>query len=383
MLATAALLMVGTLDLNSLVSQVDPRRMRATVEKLASWPNRNTNNSTLTEAAEWIAAEYRKIPGIEVEIMRYTVKKSARIAADKEVVQAIATLKGATDRRLIVGGHFDTINMVERSTESTYTNPSPGANDDASGTSLALELARLMASHKWNHTIHFVAFSGEEQGLLGSGALAARAKKEGWTIDGVFSNDMVGNSGNTVGKNTKQVRVFSDDTDHPLSRELARFVAWHARGEKFTPKLVLRKDRFGRGGDHTPFHNVGFPAIRFVEVYEEYTRQHTADDRPEFMDWGYLGNVAKLNLRALATLAQAGPPPTDVRIDRRQSHETRITWKSKPGVNYVVFWRDTRSAEWTHSRPVGAVSEATITEANKDDYIFGVAPENGVPVEAL
>jgi hypothetical protein len=383
MLATAALLMVGTLDLNSLVSQVDPRRMRATVEKLASWPNCNTNNSTLTEAAEWIAGEYRKIPGIEVEIMRYTVKKSARIAADKEVVQVIATLKGATDRRLIVGGHFDTINMVERSTESTYTNPSPGANDDASGTSLALELARLMASHKWNHTIRFVAFSGEEQGLLGSGALAARAKKEGWTIDGVFSNDMVGNSGNKIGKNTKQVRVFSDDTDHPLSRELARFVAWHARGEKFTPKLVLRKDRFGRGGDHTPFHNVGFPAIRFVEVYEEYTRQHTAEDRPEFMDWGYLGNVAKLNLRALATLAQAGPPPTDVRIDRRQSHETRITWKSKPGVNCVVFWRDTRSAEWTHSRPVGTVSEATITEANKDDFIFGVAPENGVPVEAL
>src|ERR1044072_670827 len=212
MLAMLAMTAVVQNSLFDLQKQVDSKRLKATVEKLASWHDRNINNPTLTEPAEWIASEYRKIPGLEVELMRYPVKKGSRVLEDKEVVQVVATLKGATDRRIIVGGHFDTINMTERDLAKSLLLASPGANDDASGTAMAMEVARIMAQQKWNQTMVFVAFSGEEQGLLGSAALAARAKTEGWKIDAVLSNDIVGSTKTDDGlSDPTHIRVFSDD----------------------------------------------------------------------------------------------------------------------------------------------------------------------------
>lgn len=368
-------------DIPTLLKEVDARRLRATVERLASWPNRNTNNPTLTEAAEWIASEYRKIPGLQVEIMRYRIERGQRVPEAKEVVQVVATLPGQTPRRILVGGHMDTINMKEGKVDS----PSPGANDDASGTSVALELARILAKYKWKNTLVFVAWSGEEQGLLGSRALAKRAKEEKWPIDAVLSNDMVGNSQNNLGqKNARQLRVFSEESEDHNSRELARFIDWNSRGKirGFAPKLVFRRDRFARGGDHTPFNQEGFTAVRLVEVHEEYSRQHTKDDLPGAMDWAYLANSARLNLLTMATLAEAAEAPREVRVDRAQGYDTKLTWRATPGTKYVIYWRETTSPLWEKAQEVGAVSEVVIPKIHKDDHVFAVGAIGGVPVEA-
>jgi Zn-dependent M28 family amino/carboxypeptidase len=316
---------------------------------------------------------------MQVELMKYRVEKSARISEEMEVVQVVAALPGEDDRRIIIGGHLDSLNLRV----DAKTGAAPGANDDASGTVVALEVARAMATRKWKHTLVFVGWTGEEQGLLGSRAMAEKAKAEGWKVDAVLSNDTVGSPVNKAGqRNDKQVRVFSEEVPEHESRELARFIAFLTRDKAFGVKLVFRRDRFGRGGDHTPFNQNGFNAVRFVEVHEEYTRQHTPDDLPEFVDPAYVSNVAKVNLLVMSSLANAGVAPTNVSIDRRQGHDTTVSWRGAEGDSYTVYWRDTASPVWQGSKDVGAVSRATIEGVNKDDHIFGVGAAGGIPVEA-
>jgi Zn-dependent M28 family amino/carboxypeptidase len=388
---------------SAMLREIDPKRMRAVVEHLSSMPNRNTNNPTLFEAAEWIAAEYRKIPGLQVELMKYTAPKGARVPVEKEVVQVVATLPGETDRRILVGGHFDSINMVDR--EAGLNARAPGADDDLSGVSMAMEVARVMSQRKWRHTVVFVAFSGEEQGLLGSKALAKRAREEGWKIDAVLSSDIIGSSKNLAGQSDPHhIRVFSEDpeTVHRTparvtdpnavaqtvpehnSRELARIIEFVTRNKVhgFNVKLIFRKDRFGRGGDHTSFNDQGFTAVRFTEMYEEYSHQHTPNDLIEYMDFDYLANVARINLLTMASLGDAGDAPTNVRVARAQSHDTPLKWQSRPGTKYVVYWRETTAPVWQHWKEVGEVDHATIEKTSKDDNVFAVGAVGGVPVEA-
>lgn len=371
------MLLVATLP--TAMDDIDPKSLRATVEKLASFHTRNTSSPGLTEAAEWLASEYRKVPGIQAEIMKYTIPKGRRVPEEKEVVQVIAKLPGEDDRVLMVGGHFDSLNIQG----DIMTGRAPGANDDGSGTALALEAARAMAGTKRKHTVMFVAWSGEEQGLFGSKAMAERAKTEGWKLDAVLSNDTVGSSSNKAGdKDASHIRLFSDESDEHQSRELARYIAWLARNDSFQPKLVFRRDRFGRGGDHMSFNEQGFTAVRFVEVHEEYTRQHTEDDLPTAMDFVYLANVTRLNVKVLSSLADAGPQPERVTVDRRQGVGAHIRWQATPGTEYEVFWRDTTSPVWEGSLKVGAVSEARFDKIGKDDHIFAVGAVGGIPVEA-
>lgn len=381
--------------LEELFKQVSPERLKATVEKLASWNTRNTNTPQLTEAAEWIAGEYRKIPGIQVELFKYKIVASRRVPEDKEVVEVVAVLPGKTDRRILVGGHFDTINL----SADVFTGRAPGANDDGSGTSLALELARVMSARKWTNTLVFCAFSGEEQGLLGSRALSQRAKAENWLLKAVFSNDIVGSSSNKNGqKDNKHIRIFSEEwqpgaqssaagqATRPQhnARELARLIEWEARKNLrgFSVKLVFRRDRFGRGGDHTSFTEEGFNAVRFTEMHEEYSHQHNADDLPQYMDFDYLANVARANMAGMAALADAGPASANVRMVRDQGHNTLITWAGQPGVRYTVYWRETTSPVWQQSRKVGAVERAVFEKLSVDDYVFAVGAEGGIPVVA-
>jgi hypothetical protein len=368
-------------ELTQMLSQVDRERLRATVERLAAFHTRNTLSPTLEEAAAWLAGEYRKIPGIEVELMRYTLPRGRRVAEDKEVVQVIATLPGRSSRMVLVGGHLDSLNLQV----DPVTGRAPGANDDASGVALALELARIMSARKWEHTLVFVGWTGEEQGLHGARAMAKRAKAEGWQLEAVLNNDTVGSSENKLGqKDDKQVRVFSDEAATNNSRELARFIELATRGrvQDFGIKLVMRRDRFGRGGDHTPFAEEGYSAVRFIEVHEEFSRQHTPDDLPEFMDWDYLANVTRMNLISMAVLAEAGAAPANVRVDMRQGHDTTITWTATPGTRYIVYWRDTGSPIWQGWRVVDQASRATIARINKDDHIFAVGALGGIPIEA-
>ncbi len=370
-----------------MLDQIDPKRLHATVEALAKWNTRNTNTPELTQAAEWIASEYRKIPGMQVEIWHYTIPKGRRVPEEKQVVEVIAKLQGEDDRLVMVGGHMDSINL----SADIFSGRAPGANDDASGTALALELARVMSTKKWKHSLMFIAFSGEEQGLNGSQALAKRAKDENWQIEAFLNNDMVSNTTNDLGKkDDSHVRVFSEESDKHQSRELARFIEWVCRGKVKSPdgktpfeiKLVLRKDRFGRGGDHSPFNDQGFNAVRFVEVEEAYTRQHTPNDLPEFSDPKYHACIAKMNLLAMSALAQAGTQPSDVLIKRDQSHHTTISWHKTDGVKYMVYWRDTASAVWQGSKEVGEADHAVIENVNKDDHMFAVGAMGGIPVPA-
>ncbi len=366
-----------------LIAQVDASRMRENIAHLSSMPNRNTNNTTLTEAARYIADQYRQIPGLQVEIMKYLAPKGQRVPIQKEVVEVVATLPGFTDRKVIIGGHFDSINMVER---TNLEAAAPGANDDLSGMSQALECARVMARRKWKNTLVFVAFSGEEQGLLGSTALAKRAKAENWKIDAVLSDDIVGSSRSLNGQSDRHhVRVFSEESPKHNSRELARFIEWNSRGKipGFSPKLVFRRDRFQRGGDHSSFNAEGYTAVRFTEPYEEFTRQHTKEDLIQYVDFDFLANVARLNLYTAATLAEADPAPTDVRYDPKQAHDTIIRWAPVSGSKFVVYWRDTTSPIWQRAITVDAgKGEITIPKVNKDDTIFAVGSIGGVPVEA-
>ncbi|MDI9640931.1 M28 family metallopeptidase [Kamptonema cortianum] len=362
---------------------VSPENLRSTVEKLASFTTRNTLSAGLRESCEWLAEEFRKIPGIEVELMEYTAPKGRRIPEDTKVVQVVATLKGRTDRTILIGGHIDSLNLEV----DPKTGRAPGANDDASGVAVTLEAARVLATRQWNQTIKFVAFSGEEQGLLGATALAKRAKAESWKLEAVLNNDTVGSSSNKAGqKDDKRIRVFSEEGENHQSRELARFLEYVVRQEMkpfdFGIKLVFRRDRFGRGGDHTPFVMEGFNAVRFIEVHEEYSRQHTPDDLPEHMDFDYLLQVTRANVLCLASLADAGLPPTQVQIKRDQSHDTTVTWAGSPDTEYFVYWRETTSPIWMGRVSAGRNTSATLKLINKDDHIFAVGAEFGVPVEA-
>ncbi|ARU40569.1 hypothetical protein CCB80_05210 [Armatimonadetes bacterium Uphvl-Ar1] len=314
--------------------------------------------------------------------MDYTLPQGRRIPEPTPCTQVIATLSGTRPNRILIGGHLDSLNLSVKPQEG----PAPGANDDASGVAVAAELARILAAQSHPNTLQFVAFTGEEQGLLGAAALAARAKSENWIIDAVLNNDTVGSSSNLSGqKDDQRIRIFSEEAETHNSRELARFAELIIREtqSEFRAKLVFRRDRFGRGGDHTPFANAGFNAVRFIEVHEEFAHQHTLDDTIEKMDFDYLARVAAANLAVMATLAQAGDSPKEVQIKRDQTHDTTITWQAAPGTKYVVYHRETTSPVWRSVIPVGETDSHTVKLINKDDHIFAVGAEFGVPLEAL
>lgn len=362
----------------------DPARLRTTVEKLASFQTRNTLSTTLNDAVAYVESEFKKIPGLNVEVMEYVAPKGRRVPEPTKVKQVVATLKGKSDRVILVGGHLDSLNLQA----DPLTGRAPGANDDASGVALVLECARLLAGSERECTIKFVAFTGEEQGLLGATALAQRAKDEGWKLEAVFNNDTVGSSSNKNGqRDENHIRLFSEEATGEAkheSRELARYLEWLVRDRMtdFRVKLVFRRDRFGRGGDHTPFVMQDFNGVRFVEVHEEYTRQHTPEDLPEFMDFDYLAKVSTANAICLDSLARSQAAPTSIRIERDQSHDTTIHWKGFEGVEYVLYWRDTASPVWEKAVEVGTVREYTVKLVNKDDHIFAVGSKGGQPVVA-
>jgi len=368
-----------------LVSQMDisKSRLEYTVRQLSSFATRHTLSLACADAAEWLANQFRSIPGLQVEKMVYRLPKGPRVPEETDAVQVVATMPGETKDCIIVGGHIDSLVIGT----DPRSGRAPGANDDATGVSVTLEMARLLAGKKWRNTIKFVAFSGEEQGLLGSKALAKRAKDEGWPVIAVLNNDTVGSPSENADKASRQsVRVFSEEYLGPVgmphqSRELARFIEYCAqRIRGFRVRLVYRKDRFGRAGDHSPFVAEGFNGVRITETYEDFNRQHTVDDVADRIDWNYLRNVARVNLAALQSLAKAGPPPTEVRYDPKQSYDTLLRWKGDG--EYRVYWRDSASPVWQGSLFVGKANEAVVKGVNKDHCIFAVGAEGGIPVLA-
>jgi hypothetical protein len=408
---------VANKQITRMLAEIDARNIERTIRKLVSFGTRNTlsvqddPNRGIGAARDWLFSEFQKVAdGSEgrMTVVKQTFEqaKAARVPAPTLLTNVVATLKGgqpeSEQRVYVVSGHYDS--MCGSPTDGTCD--APGANDDASGTAAVLEMARVMAKYKFDATIVFMAVAGEEQGLLGSTYFAEQAKQSGMNIEGMFTNDIVGNTlgGNGV-RDRSTLRVFSEGVpsnekpeeanvrrgvggeNDSASRQLARFIREVA--ERYVPQLkvmmVYRRDRYLRGGDHIPFLERGFAAVRFTEPNEEYKHQHQNvrvengvqyGDLPEFVDFGYIANVARVNAASLAVLALASARPKNVSIlTARLTNDTDLKWdanKESDLRGYEIVWRDTTSPVWTNSLRIGNVQSYTMKGMSKDNYFFGV-----------
>jgi peptidase M28-like protein len=379
-----------------LLEEISPARLAATLEKLASFQTRHTLSSAdvpgrgIAAARQWMLEELQRAsPRLQVAFDTYAVpKQGERVTRDVELRNVMAVLPGRSPRRFYVSGHYDTVaRQPGGAFDWTRTdNVAPGVDDDGSGTALVLELARVFAQSglQFEATLVFIAFAGEEQGLVGAKLHAQKAAAEKWTIDGVLNNDIVG--GVQAGDGTvdsSSVRVFSQGPEDSPSRQLARAVRRQAA--RYVPghqvRLFARHDRFARGGDHTAFNQHGFAGVRFTESKENYARQHTAEDTLEGVSPDYLARNARVNAAALAVLALGPPAPVVVDergrplLDRQPSgYDARLRWQAAPGAaGYRVFWREAWAADWQHERTVGGVTELVLPGLSIDDHVFGVA----------
>ncbi len=403
-------------EIAKMFAAVSPKRIEADIRKLVSFGTRNTLSEQddptrgIGAARDWLYSEFQKISAdcgncLIVEKQTFLQPKAPRVPKPTNLTNIVATLKGTTDpnRIYVVSGHYDSM-CNQNPTDAKCD--APGANDDASGAAASLELARVMSKQKFDATIVFMTVAGEEQGLLGATYFAKQAVEKKMDIAAMFTNDIIG--GVTSYKNApdrQTVRVFaegvpSDETeaqaatrrsvggenDSP-SRQLGRYIKDVADlySPKFHATLVYRRDRYGRGGDHIPFLENGFAAVRFTEPHEDYTHQHQSvkivdgaqyGDLPEFVDFGYVANVTRINLASLANLALAPAEPKNVVIvTTRLTNDTDLKWDANTDgdlAGYEIVWRDTTSPFWTNSISVGNVTAFTAKEMSKDNYFFGV-----------
>lgn len=398
-------------EIVKMLSEVSSENIKKTIYRLTEFETRHTLSDTISDkvgigaARRWIKSEFEKNSHLVVEFDSFLQKADGRrIEKDITIKNVVATLKGSDpndDRIIIVSGHYDS-----RVTNSMNAKDfAPGANDDASGTAVVMELARVMSKYKFNCTMKFVAVAAEEQGLYGSKNLAKVALKNNWNVIAMITNDIVGNtiSSTTNLKDNSRVRIFSEGVPAKESERMARARAsigsendsparLFARyikdiSERYVDQLevnlVYRRDRYLRGGDHTPFSNEGFTAIRITEMNENYLHQHQDvrvedgiqyGDLPEFVDYDYAQKVAHMNLSSIATLARSNPAPKNVRIDiSKLTNETTLFWDEadiKPD-SYIVLMRKTSSPNWEKKINVGSVRFITVPYS-KDNYLFAV-----------
>lgn len=402
-------------EMQKMIREVSAKNIEASITKLVSFGTRNTLSAQddpkrgIGAARDWIYSEFQRF-NVEcggcliVEKQSFTQPKANRIPEPTILTNVIATLKGTTDpdRVYVVSGHYDS--MCSSPTDAKCD--APGANDDASGTAAVIELARVMSKRKFDATIVFMAVPGEEQGLLGAAYFAEQAKQKAMDIEAMFTNDIIGGvTSKKSSPNRNRVRVFSEGVpsneteqqantrrsvggeNDSASRQLARYIKEQSDKylKQFKVWMIYRRDRYGRGGDHIPFVERGFAGVRFTEADEDYTHQHQNvrtdkgvfyGDTPEFVDFAYTANVARVNLIALASLASAPAKPKNVGIvTSRLTNDTELKWDANNDTDiagYEVVWRDTSSAEWTHSAAVGSVLTYIAKDMSKDNYFFGV-----------
>ena len=403
--AVSATLSAQTVDpeVEAILADVSPVRLHEYLQALTSFETRHSLSFSdradfgVLAGRAYIVETMRGFSSrLQVALDCYMVEPQGRIPEQAELCNVVAVLPGRSDRRIYVSGHYDTVARIEASDPSAggggggfdwtrFDNPAPGANDDGSGTVLTMEVARVMAQSgvDFDATLVFVGFVAEEEGLVGASLHAARAEREGWRIDAVFNNDIIGNSlgGNGI-VDSRTVRVFSEDPMDSPSRQLARFVRRQAAA--YMPghevRLIAREDRFGRGGDHTAFNRRGFAGVRFSESRENYSRQHTAADTLGGVDFEYLARNARVNAAGVATIALAPPAPI---VDTGRGpmlgrgdtgYHADMRWEAVPGaVGYRVVWREAWSPDWQHEIVVGDETGYVLEDISIDDYVFGVA----------
>lgn len=403
--------------IEKIVTEISSQNIEKTIKKLVSFGTRHTLSDQesptrgIGAARRWIKSEFDRYAAesggrLIVTEDEFVQPPTQRVPREVKLVNVVATLPGiqaeSKDRVYVVSGHYDSI----CSPQNDVTCEAPGANDDASGTAAVMEMARVMSRYQFDATIVFMTVPGEEQGLLGARHWADEARNKNMNIAAMFTNDIVGNTlgGNGV-RNNQRVRVFSEGVpsveneaaarqrqstggeNDSTSRQLARFIK--ETGERylngFQVTLVFRRDRYGRGGDHIPFLEKGWPAVRFTEPNEDFTRQHQRireengikyGDVPEMVDYGYIAQVARVNAASLASLAFAPASPAGVRFrSGRQEYDTYLTWdknKESDVAGYRIVWRETFEPFWTRSIDVGDVNEYVLKGLSKDDYFFAV-----------
>jgi len=398
------------------LKQISAAQIQATIEKLAGFQTRSTISAQdpasiaaghgIGAAREWIKAElesYSHACGgcLQVKTDSFTEPAGDRIPQPTEITNVYAVLKGtdaeSAKRIVLVTGHYDSRN----SDTFDKTGAAPGANDDGSGTAVSLECARVLSKQRFPATIIFLTVAGEEQGLNGSHHFAQMSKTEGWDIEAVLNNDIVGGDRNPQ-QDPGVVRVFSEGvpaaaTDAELrmirglggendstSRQLARYLAQVGRiyDAGVAPRLIFRLDRYLRGGDHYSFNQAGFAAIRLTEFREDYNHQHQNvrtekgveyGDLSKFVNFDYIASVARLNVATLASLASAPAPPHKVRLLTKElQNDSTVTWEASPGASgYEVLWRATSSPDWEHVQDAGNTTQVTLP-LSKDNQIFAV-----------
>ncbi|MEI5101184.1 M28 family metallopeptidase [Streptomyces sp. PmtG] len=405
-------------ELRALLREIDHRRIEATVRRLVAFGTRHTLSAQddpergIGAARDWILArmrEYAKASGgrMTVELQSYVQAPGPRIPAPTRISNVVATLRGTSspDRLYVVSGHYDS----RVSDVMDHTSDAPGADDDASGVAVVMELARVFAARRTGATLVFAAVAGEEQGLYGAAHLAQGYKDRGADVQGMFTNDIVGSSTADDGsRDPHTIRLFAEgvptaetpqeaevrrsvggENDSP-SRQLARFVRDvadpGATGMKV--RVIYRRDRYLRGGDHIPFLERAYPAARFTEPAEDYAHQHQDvrvedgkryGDLPEFCDFPFSARVARVNAAALWSLAQAPGTPRGAKIlTTALTNATELVWErgTEPDLaGYEVVWRETTSPEWTHAVAVGDATRHTV-DLSKDNVFFGVRAVN-------
>ena len=409
------------LRISAIIDAVSADRIEADIRTLVGFGTRHTLSDTLSEtrgigaARRWIHAELEAISAacggcLEVEYQRYRVEGNprSRIREDSWVVSVTATLRGTEhpDRYLVMSGDIDS--RVSDALDAT--SESPGANDNASGVAGVLEAARVLTRYRFEKSIVFAALAGEEQGLFGGRHLAEKAREEGWLIEAVLNNDMIGNIAGIDGvvDNTsfrvfseprppteddavwRAIRFYGGEVDGP-SRQVARYVA-RITDEYFRnldAMMIYRLDRFGRGGHHRPFNDEGFPGVRIMETHEHYDRQHqdlrTEDgvaygDVIDYVDFDYARKLTGVNAAVLAALAWAPPPPANVEISGAVRPSARLEWDAHRAddlAGFKVYWRLTTAPQWTDwvFVPWNGQQEMAHVMENLviDNYLFGVA----------
>ncbi|PYX22755.1 MAG: peptidase M28 [Acidobacteria bacterium] len=398
------------------LKEISSERIRSNIEKLVSFGTRSTLSAQdpasissgrgIGAAREWIRSEFETYSKdcngcLEVKTDSFTEGPADRIPQPTQITNVYAVLKGSDPESakhiVLVTGHYDSRNSDTLDVKGN----APGANDDGSGTAVSLECARVLSKLKFPATIIFLTVAGEEQGLNGSRHFAAMAKQQGWNVEAVLNNDIVGGNKGPE-QNASVVRVFSEGIpvaadekqlrqirnlggeSDSSSRELARYVAEVGRtydaGVK--PLLIFRLDRYLRGGDHYSFNQQGFAAVRFTEYWEDFNHQHQNirtengveyGDLPKFVNFEYTAAVARLNAATLASLASAPAPPTNVRLETRKlDNDSTFAWDAVPGVaSYEIVWRATSAPDWEHAQSVGNDTRATL-KLSKDNVIFAV-----------
>lgn len=406
-------------QIEKIINEISAQNIEASIRKLVSFGTRHTMSSQddpnrgIGAARRWIKAEmdrYSQESGGRLIVTEdeFVQPPAGRITKETKLVNVVATLPGtqpeSKDRIYVVSGHYDSCVCSQSMTDAE--SDAPGASDDASGTAAVMEMARVMSKYQFDATIVFMTVPGEEQGLLGAHHWAEEAKKKGLNIAAMFTNDIIGNTlgGNGV-RDNRRVRLFSEgvptteteaeararqsvggENDGP-SRQLARYIK--EVGERylnnFEVTLIFRRDRYGRGGDHNAFVQRGFPAVRFTEPNEDFSRQHQKvreengvkyGDVFEMADPVYVAQVARINAAAMASMALAPAPPSGVRFKTgRQEYDTTVAWEpnKEPDIaGYRIVWRETYQPFWHRGIEVGNVAEFIMKSLSKDDYFFAV-----------